>query len=206
MNKQSLFTLKFSTEQKEDLVYNLLKKTFINQEACLKAAKAFIKYQDKYTKEDWSRLATTKTSHKRGKTLVQIEDMLNKPINKEIDCIACRSKVNARLTNGKEIYPHRPDLYEIPFWKCDTCKNYVGCHHRSKQRTKPLGCIATPEIFQKRKIIHAIIDPIWKSGKMPRKLIYIKLSKVFGREYHTGDIRSLEEADKIIEAARNLTT
>ena len=84
-------------------------------------------------------------------------------------CCGCSTDVNARLTDGREIYPHRPDLYSLPFWRCDNCKNYVGCHHKSKNRTHPLGCIPTPEIKEARKKIHAIIDPMWKSGAMTRK-------------------------------------
>lgn len=44
----------------------------------------------------------------------------------EIYCIGCQKKVEARLTNGKEHYPNRSDLYEIPFWHCDTCGSWDG--------------------------------------------------------------------------------
>ena len=56
-----------------------------------------------------------------------------------IYCTGCEKNVNARLTDGKERYPHRQDLYELPFWVCDNCGGYVGCHHKTNQRTKPLG-------------------------------------------------------------------
>lgn len=124
---------------------------------------------------------------------------------KKIFCIACDKGVEARLTDGKEIYPHRPDLYATPFWKCDVCKNYVGCHHRSETPTKPLGCIATPEIFKLRHEIHDIIDPIWRSGIMPRQRVYQLLTEVLGRQYHTADLRSIEECRLILAAAKTLT-
>ena len=117
----------------------------------------------------------------------------------KIYCIACSKEVEARLTDGHEIYPHRSDLYGIPFWKCDTCKNYVGCHWKTKQRTKPLGIIATPEIYQLRREIHDKIDPIWRKNKIPRDVIYSRLSKIIGRQYHTGEIRSVEEAQNILK-------
>ena len=126
-------------------------------------------------------------------------------MDEEILCIACGKKVKARLTDGKEIYPHRADLYAIPFWKCDACENYVGCHHKSKQRTRPLGCIATPEILKARYEIHGVIDPLWRSKKIPRKKIYRKLSRVLGREYHTADLRSVAECDLVLNAAKALT-
>jgi len=114
-----------------------------------------------------------------------------------IRCCECGDKVQARLTDGTEIYPHRPDLKELPFWKCDQCGNFVGCHHKTKNRTRPLGCIPTPEIKNARKEIHKILDPIWQSGKMSRKDIYAKLTKELGWKYHTANIRSIEEARQV---------
>ena len=37
-----------------------------------------------------------------------------------IYCCGCAQDVTARLTDGSEIYPHRLDLADIPFWVCDT--------------------------------------------------------------------------------------
>ena len=64
----------------------------------------------------------------------------------KIWCCGCGKEVDARLTDGAEVYPHRRDLASLPFWKCDACGNFVGCHHKTRERTKPLGCIPTPEI------------------------------------------------------------
>lgn len=111
-----------------------------------------------------------------------------------IYCTGCENDVDARLTNGEERYPHRKDLYDLPFWKCDTCGNYVGCHHKTKNRTQPLGCIATPEILEARKKIHALLDPLWKSGKIKRGQAYGYISHRIGKTYHNGELRSLEEA------------
>ena len=48
-------------------------------------------------------------------------------VMREILCCGCGGeKVQARLTHGSEIYPHRKDLYSLPFWKCDACGNFVG--------------------------------------------------------------------------------
>ena len=115
----------------------------------------------------------------------------------EIYCAGCGTDIEARLTNGKERYPHRLDLYELPFWKCDTCGGYVGCHHKTDKPTRPLGVIATPEILNARKKIHALLDPLWKSGKIKRGQAYAYVSKRIGKTYHNGDIRSLEEAREI---------
>lgn len=117
--------------------------------------------------------------------------------HREIHCCGCEAKVQARLTDGSEIYPHRNDLYDLPFWKCDTCGNFVGCHHKTKNRTQPLGCIPTPEIKEARKHIHKLLDPLWRSKKFHRKEIYQKISDEIGWKYHTAQIRSVEEARKI---------
>lgn len=114
-------------------------------------------------------------------------------------CTECNKIVEARLTNGEEIYPHRPDLYQLPFWKCDTCGNYVGCHHKSDTPTKPLGHIVGKELKQIKIKIHAILDPLWKSGKIQRKHLYARLSKELGYTYHTGEIKSLEDGLKILK-------
>lgn len=112
-------------------------------------------------------------------------------------CCGCGDHVEARLTDGGEVYPHRPDLKALPFWRCDACNNFVGCHHKTKNRTQPLGCIPTPELKNARKQIHALLDPIWQSGRMSRREIYKRISDETGRKYHTAQIRSIEEARQV---------
>lgn len=123
----------------------------------------------------------------------------------EIYCCGCAQTKAVRLTNGSEIYPHRKDLYELPFWVCDSCGNFVGCHHKTKERTKPLGVIANSEIKKARQHIHRILDPLWESGKFKRKEIYRKLSDRLGYEYHTAEIRCIDEARKIYRIVREYT-
>lgn len=123
---------------------------------------------------------------------------------KEIHCCGCATKIMARLTDGSEIYPHRTDLHSLPFWKCEDCGNYVGCHHKTKNRTHPLGCIPTPEIKNARQHIHKILDPIWKSGKIPRKKLYAMLTEKLGWHFHTANIRSVKEARKVYQAVLDL--
>lgn len=124
--------------------------------------------------------------------------------SREIYCCGCEADVQARLTDGAEVYPHRMDLLEMPFWKCDACRNFVGCHHKTKDRTRPLGCIPTPEIKNARKHIHRILDPLWRSGQIERKELYERLSERLGREYHTAEIRSIAEARFVWRAVRRI--
>ena len=121
-----------------------------------------------------------------------------------IYCCGCKKDVNARLTDGREIYLHRPDLYALPFWRCDDCKNFVGCHHKTGNPTEPLGCIPTAEIKNARRHIHALIDPIWQSGKMQRSALYAEISKRAGWGYHTAKIRSIDEARTVYREIKKL--
>lgn len=117
-----------------------------------------------------------------------------------IFCCGCAKDVPARLTDGGEIYPHRPDLRDLPFWKCDGCGNHVGCHHKTKERTEPLGCIPDAEMKNARKHIHARLDPIWKNRVLSRQHLYARLTEVLGRQYHTAELRTIEEARTVYAA------
>lgn len=124
------------------------------------------------------------------------------PTVRRIHCCGCGVDVDARLTDGSEMYPHRPDLRSLPFWRCDACGNFVGCHHKTQDRTRPLGCIPTAELKEVRKKLHALIDPIWQSGKMGRRELYAAIGRDLGREYHTAETRTIEEAREAYRAAR----
>ena len=119
-------------------------------------------------------------------------------------CVECAKDVNARLTCGREVYPHRTDLFDIPFWRCDVCGNFVGCHHKTKNRTAPLGCIPNKNLKTARIKLHAVIDPIWQSGKMNRRELYEEISNAVGWNYHTAKIRSIDEARTVYIAVRQI--
>lgn len=112
-------------------------------------------------------------------------------------CCTCKSDVEARLTDGREVYPHRPDLADLPRWKCDCCGNSVGTHHKTKDRTRPLGNIPSPELKRARMHIHELIDPVWRTKRMKRGALYGEISKRLGYEYHTGEIKTLDEARRV---------
>ena len=116
----------------------------------------------------------------------------------KIYCCECGKDVNARLTDGKEIYPNRKDLFDLPFWKCDICGNYVGCHHKTDNNTKPLGVIPNKKIREYRKMIHRIIDPLWKNKIMSRKKIYKIISDQLGYEYHTAKLKTTKECKNVL--------
>lgn len=118
-------------------------------------------------------------------------------------CCMCEAETECKLTDGLEIYPHRPDLASLPFWKCG-CGGYVGCHHKSPEPTKPLGVIVSPEIKRLRQKIHAVLDPLWKSKRIKRKHLYVRMSECLGHEYHTAEIRTVQEAQQVLVCAESM--
>ena len=118
----------------------------------------------------------------------------------KIFCCGCNNKVQARLTYGTEIYPHRKDLHQRPFLKCDDCKNFVGCHYKTPKPTRPLGCIPTIEIRNLRNKIHRILDKKWENSPNPKKTrseLYYKISEFLGYSFHTAETKTIEECEKI---------
>ncbi len=128
------------------------------------------------------------------------------PLRSEIWCTGCGRRTVARLTDGREMYPSRPDLADLPFWICtkEECGAFVGTHHKTKQRYRALGFLATPEVKKWRMIIHGILDPLWKTGKAKRGKLYKEIGKKLGREYHTAEIYSISEAQQIYEIVKEI--
>lgn len=88
-------------------------------------------------------------------------------------CIECGSE--PRLTDGREIYPHRPDLATKRFYKCDGCaSSYCGCH---PDTTTPLGYPCGDTTRRARSAAHAVIDPIWRDKLTSRQTVYFELAR-----------------------------
>jgi hypothetical protein len=116
----------------------------------------------------------------------------------KIFCVECDKKITPRLVYGNVVYPKSPKLAHKRFWQCVSCKNFVGCHENAnKNKMRPLGVIANRELKQARIAIHNVIDPIWRNGKLTRSEIYASLGRELGYPYHTGELRSMEEARRV---------
>lgn len=118
-----------------------------------------------------------------------------------IYCCECRDTVVANLASGKAIYPHRTDLHNLNFWKCTNCNNYVGCH---KGTSRALGTIPNKLIRELRSGLHAVIDPIWKNGKLSRSQVYKFISERVGYEYHTANVSTVKDAKAAQRAVQEL--
>lgn len=121
-----------------------------------------------------------------------------------LHCCGCDKKVTPRLTDGKEIYPHRNDLYRLPFWVCDACGNYVGCHHKTGNPTKPLGCIPTPQLRKARAAVHMYVDPIWRRKLRSRKQLYADISREIGYPFHSADTKTVADCYHIMDVVVHL--
>lgn len=65
-------------------------------------------------------------------------------------------------------------------WICvnyPDCDAYVGVHENSLN-SKPKGTLANKTLRELRKDVHAVLDPLWKSGSMKRSEVYALLSKL----------------------------
>jgi zinc-finger-containing domain len=117
-------------------------------------------------------------------------------------CLEC-DRV-AKLVGGKEIYPHRPDLYGKHFYLC-ACGAYCGCHPGS---VIPLGHPCGPETRRARSAAHEAFDPLWKGGKMTRSSAYAWLAEATGIDpgrCHIGMMNAAEARSvEVAVAARNL--
>lgn len=126
-------------------------------------------------------------------------------LNRRLFCCGCQADVQARLTDGAETHPLREDPQSLPFWKCDDCGNFVGRHHKSADRTRPLGCIPTRDIRDARAHIHRLLDPFWRSGTHRRCHLYSEIGRKLGvRKYHTADIQSIDQAREVYRIVAEL--
>lgn len=121
-----------------------------------------------------------------------------------IYCCNCCRESEVELVDGSVIYPNRPDLYHLKFYRCLECGGYVGCH---KGSIRPLGVIPSAEIRNARNHIHALLDPLWRAKKWGkcRGWWYHSIAKKLGiEEYHTGWTRSIEECRDVWRAIKEL--
>jgi len=128
-------------------------------------------------------------------------------MKKKIYCTGCGEVRNARLTTGKEIYPRSPSLSRLPFYKCDSCGAYVGCHHKHHDKTKrlnPKGSLASPPVRLARMVLHSLIDPLWQGTGAKRSQVYKAISRELGYEFHVGEVKTVDEAQLVERVVRQL--
>lgn len=92
-------------------------------------------------------------------------------------CPYCKSF--SKLVTGKEVYPHRKDLFSLTFYQCKPCEAFVGTH---KGTTNPLGRLANARLRKAKSAAHRAFDPLWRLGDMKRKEAYKWLAEILNIE------------------------
>ncbi|EGQ9286359.1 hypothetical protein F7U66_10930 [Vibrio parahaemolyticus] len=109
-------------------------------------------------------------------------------------CCTCQENVNAELhiMGGK------------PIWQCPHCPDCrVMTHIKApKGKLRPLGTLGDSEMRKARKWIHNYLDPLYKFGLVKRSEMYNHMSTYFKREYHTAELRDMQEARLAFNIAR----
>lgn len=75
----------------------------------------------------------------------------------------------AEHVKGIVIYPHRPDLFTLSFWRCEPCQAYVGCH-KTGDGMVPLGRLANARLRNLKSIAHAAFDTLWQKALEARRM------------------------------------
>lgn len=83
-------------------------------------------------------------------------------------------KAASTIATGKDIYPHRRDLFEKKFFWCEPCDAYVGTHNRTNE---PFGTLADAYLRKLRILTHATFDRLWKEEGYDHTEAYLMLAQ-----------------------------
>jgi len=129
-----------------------------------------------------------------------VRALLNFLVNERTD-VVCQDcgKAMQLQANDRSWKDRKPFIY-----RClghPRCRSIVAANEDGTLASDPVSS----EIRKLRTKIHVdIIDPLWKTGKSKRNHhirseIYCFLDKKFGKEYHTANIKTVEEAELVIK-------
>lgn len=79
----------------------------------------------------------------------------------------------------------------------------LGVIIKQRHQLSHWGVIPNKEIKKARQHLHRIIDLLWKNKKVKRRELYKKISDYLGYEYHTAEIRTIEEGRKVYKFVRD---
>lgn len=116
----------------------------------------------------------------------------------EVVCPYCSA--SAQLCTGSDIYPDRPDLENLSFYRCKPCKAWVGCHPGTDH---PLGRLANARLRALKRAVHVAFDPLWrmKAGLLrprdereeARRSAYLRLAGELGISPAECDVGMFDE-------------
>lgn len=117
----------------------------------------------------------------------------------DIFCPYCGAK--AELMDSAAVYRKSYGM----IWACLPCNAFVGCHKNSANHP-PLGTLANKELREWRKRAHAVLDPLWKSGRMRRRAVYQILDDAMGLAKGQAHIAmfNIEQCQEVIRICKQL--
>lgn len=127
----------------------------------------------------------------------------------KVDCDYCQH--SAQLVGGEAVYPRRPDLHHLRFWRCMPCDAWVGCH---KGTERPLGRLANAQLRTAKVTAHVAFDELWKrttpAGSYSRTGAYRWLAERLGIEVegcHIGmfDVKTCQRVVEICKRSLGMT-
>lgn len=128
-----------------------------------------------------------------------LQDALLKAGVSRVTCPYCTNPA-AKIT-GRELYPHRRDLYARIFWQCLPCDAYVGCHEGTD---KPLGRLADAALRKAKMQAHEAFDALWqfepqrsKARTEAYKWLATQLG-ITGKECHIGEF-DLTRCQRVVQ-------
>lgn len=107
----------------------------------------------------------------------------------------------AEFVTGRDVYPHRPDLFAKKLYRCLPCNAVVGCHEGTDN---PLGRLANPELRKAKMEAHAFFDPIWQGKSKKRGSAYAWLADQLGVDSAACHIGMFDVAmcNRVVEVCR----
>ena len=126
-------------------------------------------------------------------------------MNNAVTCPYCNQA--ACLVGGDAIYPHRPDLFSLKFWRCAPCDAYVGTH-KNYDDHRPLGRLANAELRGWKQRVHQAFDPLWQDGQMSRSKAYSWAAEALGLPKNLTHIGmfDVETCKRLIAAAQAVSS
>lgn len=126
-------------------------------------------------------------------------------------CPYCNEQ--SQLVKGKQIYPHRRDLWDLNFYHCanNHAAAYVGCH-KTGDGKKPLGRLADDKLRAAKSAAHAAFDPLWKKDQIAhfphRAKAYKWLAEMLGvdgKDCHIG-MFDVAQCERVVSVCEQLKT
>lgn len=121
-----------------------------------------------------------------------VDKALAIPTDRRVWCNYCRRP--AELYSGREVYPHREDLFQRRFWVCWPCQAWTGCRQEG-DLSAPLGPLANEELRQARYEAHQAFETLWKTGEMTREQAYAWLAEALNMDPRLCRINNLNVAE-----------